>query len=146
MTEGGAPAEGALTPDRSSLRRSSAPGVACLILVIIGHAVPAGGQTTDDMQVWIGAVTSGAVREVWRVHSELHGRWVDDARHYQRTVLRLMGGRAMSPRVTAWFGFEQTWPMAGRTPEETRIWQQVIVVQLAGPWSLSHRGRLEERF
>jgi hypothetical protein len=71
---------------------------------------------------------------------------VDDVQHYQRTVLRLLGGRALTPRLTAWFGFEETWPYAGRIPEETRIWQQVVYAQPSGAWTLTHRARLEERF
>jgi hypothetical protein len=146
MTAAGASGTGAL-PDHPSWRRARGRlGVICLAAVVMPPAALASGQTTDDVQIWTAVITSGAVHDMWRVHSEVQARWVDDAQHYQRTVLRFMGGRALNPHVTAWFGFEQTWPFAGRTPEETRIWQQVIYVQPAGRWSLSHRGRLEERF
>jgi Protein of unknown function (DUF2490) len=147
MTAEGASAQDALTSGHPSGRRARGRlGAIGLAAVMMAHAAPASGQTAEDMQVWTSVVTSGAVHDMWRVHSELHARWVDDAQHYQRTVLRLMGGRTLTPHMTAWFGFEQTWPFAGRAPEETRIWQQVIYVQPAGRWSLSHRGRLEERF
>jgi hypothetical protein len=105
---------------------------------------PAGAQ--DDVQLWTSANTSGAVHRVYRVSAELHARWVDDASKLQRTILRLQAGRALSKELTAWFGFEETRPIAHRTAEETRIWQQVIFVQPAGAWALSHRARLEERF
>jgi hypothetical protein len=147
MTAAGASAEDALTSGHPACRPARARlGAICLAVAMMSSAAAASAQTAEDVQVWTSVVTSGAVHEAWRVHSELHARWVDDARHYQRTVLRLMGGRTLNPHVTAWFGFEQTWPFADRTAEETRIWQQVIYVQPAGRWSLSHRGRLEERF
>jgi hypothetical protein len=147
MTAEDASIDEAITSGPLSWRRARGGiGILCLTAAVIGPAAPASGQTSDDVQIWTTVVTSGAVHEAWRVHSELHARWVDEAQHYQRTVLRLMGGRALNPYVTAWFGFEQTWPAARRAPEERRIWQQIIVVQQAASWSLSHRGRLEERF
>jgi hypothetical protein len=118
--------------------------LALLLAACLASAVPAGAQ--DDVQLWISANTQGAVHGVYRVSAELHARWVDDASKYQRTVLRLQAGRALSKHLTAWFGFEENWPVAHRTAEETRIWQQVIFVQPAGAWAFSHRARLEERF
>ena len=120
------------------------PAVLCRLVLCVVHIRTA--QAQNDVQLWISANTSGAVRGPYRVSAELHGRWTDNVRTYQRTVLRLQAGRAVTEHLTAWFGFEETWPMAGRTAEETRIWQQLIFVRPAGTWALSHRARLEERF
>lgn len=103
-------------------------------------------RAQDDVQLWITASTTGTVSGPYRVYAELHGRWIDDAQNYQRTVLRLQAGRALTKQLTAWFGFEENWPVAERTVEEMRLWQQVVFVQTAGAWSISNRARLEERF
>jgi hypothetical protein len=109
--------------------------------VLLACAAGAGtAYAQDDVQLWINANTSGPVHGPYRVSAEVHARWMDDVQKYQRTVLRLQGGRALTPHVTAWFGFEETWPVAHRTVRETRIWQQVIFVQPVGTWSFSHRG------
>jgi hypothetical protein len=112
---------------------------ACLAGVSPAHA-------EDDIQLWITANTAGEMRGPYRVTAELHGRWIDDAQNYQRTVLRLQAGRALTDRLTAWFGFEENWPTAGRTATEARIWQQVVFQRPAGAWVLMNRARLEERF
>jgi hypothetical protein len=140
-------AAAALVRGSAAFEPRRAPRRACLVLVLVACLATvrlAHGQ--DDVQLWISANTSGAVRGPYRVSAELHGRWRDDVRHYERTVVRLQGGRALTKHLTAWFGFEENWSVAGRTYEEARIWQQVIFVQPAGMWALSHRARIEERF
>jgi hypothetical protein len=147
MTEEGSPPEHLRPPDRVSFRGcrgsliASASFLVCTLL-----AQPATGQTTDDSQLWLSANTQGAIHGPYRVSLELHGRWSDDVQRYERTVLRLQGGRTLTRHLTAWFGFEQNWPFEGRIAEERRLWQQVIFVQPAGRWALSHRARLEERY
>jgi Protein of unknown function (DUF2490) len=119
---------------------------AASLLACATWAQPAAAQTTDDSQIWLSANTQGAVHGSYRVSVELHSRWRDDAQRYERTVLRLQGGRTLTKHLTAWFGFEETWPFAERIAEERRLWQQVVFVQPAGTWAFSHRARLEERF
>jgi hypothetical protein len=131
------------------MTRARWPHASCARLATVLLACAAGAGTAyaqDDVQLWISANTAGPVHGPYRVSAEVHARWMDDVQKYQRTVLRLQAGRALTPHVTAWFGFEETWPVAHRTVRETRIWQQVIFVQPVGTWSFSHRARLEERF
>jgi len=119
---------------------------AALVVVSLTSTRPARAQSSDDTQLWLTATTSGALVGPWRASAEVHARVVDDLQHYQRTVLRLQGGRALAPRLTAWFGFEESWPYAARIPGEVRLWQQLVYARPAGGWLLTHRGRLEERF
>jgi hypothetical protein len=127
---------------RSRMRLSWCAGLVLAFVAAIATTVHA----DDDIQLWITANTAGAVAGPYLVAAELHGRWTDDARNYQRTVIRLQAGRALTKGRTAWFGFEQNWPVAGRTAREPRLWQQLTFVQAAGAWALFHRARMEERF
>jgi hypothetical protein len=146
MTEESSRAEPAPPSDRSFPYGRRASRIATAILAGAIWAQPAVAQTTDDTQLWLSSNTQGFVRGPYRVSFELHARWRDDVQHYERTVLRLQGGRTITKHLTAWFGLEENWPFAGRIPEERRLWQQVIFVQPAGNWALSHRARLEQRF
>lgn len=128
------------------LRHSAPISIRTAVLSLILLSTITAPAFADDVQAWLTTSATGPASRDWRVSTELHGRWVNDAQDYQRTVLRLQGGRALRNRVVVWLGFENTWPAAGRTPTERRIWQQVTWTHLAGAWQLAHRGRLEERF
>ena len=146
MTGDGSPTEHIAVSRRVWRRRACLRAAYGVLLCAFGVLLPADAQTTDDTQLWLTVGTQGAVRGAYRVSAEVHARWRDDLQHYERNVLRLQGGRALTEHLTAWFGFEDNWPVAGRIPEELRLWQQVIYVQPAGSWALSHRARIEERF
>ncbi len=60
---------------------------------------PAAAQTTDDTQLWLSANTQGSIRGLYRVSLELHGRWRDDVRHFERAVVRLQGGRTVTKHL-----------------------------------------------
>jgi hypothetical protein len=147
MTEESSPAAHSRPPDPlfCHCRRASLTAAAAVLAAAV-WVQAAAAQTTDDTQLWLSANTQGSIRGPYRVSLELHGRWRDDMRHFERTVARLQGGRTVTKHLTAWFGFEENWPFEGRIPEERRLWQQVIVIQPAGIWALSHRARLEERY
>ena len=134
------------SPPRGRRRGDVVIVAACILITCAVWTRRASAQTTDELQLWVSATTQGAIGGPYRLSAELHGRWSDNLQNYERTVLRLQAGRALTRHLTAWFGFEQNWPLAGRIPEEARIWQQVIFVQPAGIWALSHRARIEERF
>src|SRR5215207_6631434 len=103
MTEESSPTEPARPSDRSFPygRRASRIATAILAGAIWSH--PAVAQTTDDTQLWLSSNTQGFVRGPYRVSFELHARWRDDVQHYERTVLRLQGGRTLTTRLTTWF-------------------------------------------
>src|SRR5215210_5018441 len=104
MTEESSPTEPARPSDRSFPYGRRASRIATAILAGASWAQPALAQTTDDTQLWLSSNTQGFVRGPSRVSFGLHARWRDDLQHYERTVVRLQGGRTITKHLTAWFG------------------------------------------
>ena len=146
MTGDGSPTEHACCRSPRKGRPGGVVAAACCSSTCAAWGRPASAQTTDDVQLWVSASTQGALGGPYRLGAELHARWRDDLQNYERTVLRLQAG--LGPHVAAdrVVRLRGELAAAGRIPEETRIWQQVIFVQPAGIWALSHRARVEERF
>lgn len=82
----------------------------------------------------------------WRVGVDFATRWEDGVSDYSRSVLRAQAARAIGSQVWLGVGYEFTEPASVLTRREHRIWQQVDIRQHLGAWTLSHRGRLEQRW
>lgn len=132
-------------PPRSHARRARiAVVLACCVAV--GPA-PAAADTT---QLWPTLTVLSPSSNPWRASAEVQTRIVDDEVDrldgFNRTILRLQGGRAVHRRVVLWFGYEKTWPIRNRTRHEQRIWQQAETSHPVGRWTFASRARLEQRF
>ncbi len=99
-----------------------------------------------DGQIWVLASVTRTFAERWRVSADFAPRWEQDASDYSRSTLRVLLARALGTRVWVGSGYEFTDPASVVTRREHRIWQQVDVRHLAGDWTISHRGRLEQRW
>ena len=115
-------------------------------LLAIGLWLASAAAARADGQIWVLASLTKTVAVNWRVGVDVAPRWERDASDYSRTVLRAQIARVFGERVALGFGYEFTEPASFVALREHRIWQQVQVQQRVGAWTLSHRGRLEQRW
>ncbi len=99
-----------------------------------------------DGQVWLLASVTKTLAVDWRLNVDFAPRWERDASDYSRSVLRVQIARVLGKQVTVGFGYEFTEPASAIVRRENRIWEQVQAQQRVGAWTLSHRGRLEQRW
>lgn len=116
------------------------------LLLTIGFWLASAVAARADGQIWALVSLTKTVAVDWRVSVDVAPRWERDASDYSRTVLRAQIARVFGTRTVLGFGYEFTEPASLVTRQEHRIWQQVQVQQRVGAWTLSHRGRLEERW
>jgi len=116
------------------------------ILRTIGLWLASAASAHADGQVWVLASLTKAFAVDWRVNVDYAPRWERDASDYSRTVLRTQIARVLGKRVALGGGYEFTEPASFVVRREQRIWQQVQLQQRVGAWTLSHRGRVEERW
>ena len=120
-------------------------GLPTLLLSIgcwLASVVPA----QADGQIWALASITKTVAVDWRLSLDFAPRWERDASDYSRNVLRLQAMRAWGTQVAFGTGYEITDSASPVVRSEQRIWEQVQVQQHVGGWTLSHRGRLEQRW
>ncbi len=89
----------------------------------------------------------------WGIHLEGQWRRHDLGVNWMQLLLRTGVNYDFNKnvQVTAGYGFINTYrygeiPLAAATFPEHRLFQQVVLKQSLGKWSLSHRYRMEERF
>jgi hypothetical protein len=99
-----------------------------------------------DGQVWLLASVTKTLAVDWRLNVDFAPRWERDASDYSRSVLRVQIARVLGKQVTVGVGYEFTEPASPIVRRENRFWEQVQVQQRVGAWTLSHRGRLEQRW
>ena len=125
------------------LRRCAGLPTSLLTLVVwLACAVTA----RADGQLWLLASVTRTLTPDWRVSVDFAPRWERDISDYSRNVLRVQIGRALGAKVVVGGGYEYTDSRSVVTRDEHRLWEQVQVQQRVGSWSLSHRGRLEQRW
>lgn len=116
------------------------------LLLAIGLWLASAVSARADGQVWVLASLTKAFAVNWRVNFDYAPRWEREASDYSRTVLRTQIARVLGQHVALGVGYEFTSPASFVVRREHRIWQQVLVQQRVGAWTLSHRGRVEERW
>jgi hypothetical protein len=102
--------------------------------------------------VWLSNINKYELNKNWYLSSELHVRRTDGLEHWQqflfRPAINYKIGDALE--LSAGYTFINSYPY-GKQPiaivtPENNVWQQVVLKQKIGNWSVSHRYRLEERF
>jgi len=116
------------------------------VLFAVGFLLACAVPAWADGQVWFLASVTKTLAVDWRLNVDFAPRWERDASDYSRSVLRLQIARALGKQVTLGGGYEHTEPASPIVRRENRIWEQVQVQQQVGGWTLSHRGRLEQRW
>jgi len=116
------------------------------LLLTIGLWLASAVAACADGQIWVLTSLTKTVAVDWRVSVDFAPRWERDASDYSRNVLRTQIARVLGKHVTLAAGYEFTKPASFVVRREHRIWQQVQVQQRLGAWTLSHRGRVEERW
>ena len=116
------------------------------LLLAIGFWLASAVSARADGQIWVLASLTKTFAIDWRVNVDYAPRWERDASDYSRTVLRTQIARALGKQVALGIGYEFTEPASFVVRREHRIWQQIQVQQHVGAWTLSHRGRVEERW
>ena len=100
-----------------------------------------------DGQLWVLASVTKTLPPDWRLSVDFAPRWEQDVSDYSRNVMRAQMARRAGRKVASAVGYEFTDSQSSdRHGDEHRIWQQVQVQQRVGSWTLSHRGRLEQRW
>jgi hypothetical protein len=121
-----------------------------VMLIAVAALCAAAPARADTMQWWPTLLVASPSSEAWRATLEVQTRLVDDEVDRQdgfnRTTLRLQGGRQVHRRAVLWIGYEKTWPIRERSRHEQRTWQQLEIGHLVGRWTFTQRGRLEQRF
>ena len=115
-------------------------------LVAIGLWLACAVSAHADGQLWLLASVTRSLTPDWRVSVDFAPRWERDISDYSRNVLRLQVARALGAKVAVVGGYEYTDSRSVVTRDEHRVWEQVQVQQRVGSWTLSHRGRLEQRW
>jgi hypothetical protein len=127
---------------RASVTPRRLAGLAALCACVVTTAPAA----ADDLQFWPTFTVYSPTVDGWRGSAELHARWTDDLGTYNRIVLRVNGGRLVTPRLELFAGYENTRPGTPGVRHEQRVWEQVEYTHRPGRWSFAGRARLEERF
>ena len=134
-------------------RHAERPGVrvgrGCVALGLVMLAATASAQPgSPDRQVWVQVLATGQLPNGWRTHVEIQPRAMDEASELGLTIVRTAVGRAVSKRVTAWFG--HAWvprTMGTGIRHEQRLWQQLsFAAPTVGGWTPSARLRVEQRW
>lgn len=99
-----------------------------------------------DGQVWALASITRTVAVDWRLSAEFAPRWERDVSDYSRNVLRAQIMRGLGRGVAVGGGYEFTDARSPVVKQEQRLYEQVQVQQQVGRWTLSHRGRVEQRW
>jgi len=117
-----------------------------LLLLTLGLWLACVLPARADGQIWVLASVTKTLAVDWRLNVDFAPRWEQDASDYSRNVLRAQIARALGKQVAVGFGYEFTQPQSPIVRREHRIWEQVQVQQRLGAWTLSHRGRVEQRW
>lgn len=115
-------------------------------LIAIGLWCGCATPALADEQIWVLASVTKAFAANWRVTFDYAPRWERDASDYSRSVLRAQLARMLGKSVLVGAGYEFTDSASVVVRQEHRLWQQVQLQQRLGAWTLTHRGRLEERW
>jgi len=117
--------------------------LAAVLVTGLLMAVPA---SADDVQFWPTFSVYSRTVDGWRGSAEVQARWTDDLGTYNRTVLRVNGGRVVTPGLELFAGYENTQPGAAAVRHEQRLWEQAEYTLRPGRWSFAGRVRFEQRF
>jgi hypothetical protein len=136
-----------LTPDQASYSSPTMARRTYLILVIaIGLAAPAVGQTVTDERIWTAFTAQGHLSSPWRWTSDALVRSRDGARTLDFVAERVLVSRDLTRNSSAGIGYAYGagFPDEGSSVREHRLVQQYV-------WSgwartLSLKSRVEERF
>ena len=117
-----------------------------LLLIAIGLAAPATGQTVTDERIWTALTAQGRLSSSWRWTSDVLVRSRDGARTIDFVAERVLVSRDLTRNSSAGFGYAYGagFPDEGSSVREHRLVQQYV-------WSgwtrvLSLKSRVEERF
>jgi hypothetical protein len=121
--------------------------LACCLLVC---AVDAAAQTVTDERVWLAATFSerGSATDPWRWSFDSYLRTREGVSEVDVVALRAMLTRVISPRSSIGGGYQiaPSFPAAGGTAVEQRVFGQYVWTAPAAGGTLSIRTRLEARF
>ncbi len=116
------------------------------LLMTVGFWLACAAPALADGQVWLLASVTRTLAVDWRLNLDFAPRFERDASDYSRSVLRAQVARVLGKHVTVGVGYEFTEPASVIVRREHRLIEQVQVQQRVGGWTLSHRGRLEQRW
>lgn len=117
-----------------------------LSAVIAASVLASARPARADTQLWVIASMTKTLSRDWRLAADVAPRWERDWSDYSRTVLRAQIARMARRDLAVGVGYEFQNPAARFVRREHRIWQQVQLQQSVGPWAISHRARLEQRW
>lgn len=133
---------------------SSPACIAALAVWALAGPLPALAQKEVATQYhgWMAYFGHHRLTQRVSVYTEYQLRRHDLFRDWQQSLVRMGVDYRASDRFiwTAGYAFIRTWPY-GAQPfparfDEHRLWQQLLMPQRAGRWSMNHRYRLEQRW
>jgi len=138
-----------------SLLRLAAAGIVCVLVVLpagLARAQDREAGSTQDFRSWYMYFGDHPVKEgPWGIHFDGQLRVVGFGEAKRQFLVRPAVNFDLSDSVqlSGGYAYVRTYPAAGPagfdTPEH-RLWEQVLVRQRLGRWSVVHRPRLEQRF
>jgi hypothetical protein len=99
-----------------------------------------------DAQTWTLLVAQGRFTPELRGYAEVQPRIADSWTRFDRLLVRAALGWQVSPAVSLWIGYAWTPLISPRFIHEHRPFQQLLIENRWGKFSLINRTRLEERF
>jgi len=125
-----------------------------IIFALVIVSVPCHSEVIEDFSAWSAIQGQGSFKpdskdgSAWQWWMEGQSRFFDDAGHLGQSLIRPGIGYKTLDNLSFWLGYAwiYTDPIANRSTDEHRIWQQMIWNRTSDFGSLNSRTRLEQRF
>jgi hypothetical protein len=134
-------------------RSRLAAGIAAMIALVAPGSRPAAAELLHDGGGWVMGVAEGDLagvsprlsRLAWWL--DIQGRFYEDSGGYGQSLVRPAVGWAFAAKVVGHFGYAwvRTSGRSGRSIDEHRLWQQLLLKEFLSVPGLQSRTRLEQR-
>lgn len=116
-----------------------------VVLVVAYHLVGPASASAEEVRAWFPTILQLRLADGWTADVEMHPRFDDDLTDFELFMIRPSISRQVAESISLTAGYAWIGTFEG-TRHEQRIWQQVVFSTDQGPWALSQRLRLEQRF
>ena len=116
------------------------------LLMTVGFWLACAPPALADGQVWLLASVTKTLAVDWRLNLDFAPRWERDARTTRAACCGLQVARVLGKQVTRGGRLRVHRAGLGHRQARASHLEQVQVQQRVGGWTLSHRGRLEQRW
>ena len=121
--------------------------IRCMVLptlLALSALRPACAYDTDS-QAWAQFILNGKFKNGVRLYAEIQARQGENYHQFSQFLFRPAVGYQVTPKLSLWVGYGWTPTFIPNFKSENRLYEQLLLEDSVGRFSLTNRVRLEER-